>query len=365
VNRLLLTATAALWLSGCALAPGMQMDERAAKGRDFKVEPVTPSLVSQLVKEAPQSSAVKDPLGAEAASAWTYRVAPFDVLNVIVWEHPELTIPAGEFRSPESTGNTVGADGTVFYPYVGVVKVTGKTLPEIRALFVERLSRVIRNPQLDVRVVTFRGQKVQVTGEVLGPGAVPISDVPLRLQDAIALAKGFTPEADAANVTIARGGKVFPIDLQAFYDRGDVAQNWLLQDGDVVNVGDRRHNRVFVVGEVRVPAAKPMFRRRMSLADALTDSGWLDPIAANPARIYVIRGDFQKPRIFKLDAESADALLLATQFPLRPLDVVYVATYELTRFNRVINQILPSVTLLYETLDLPNRANATLNTTFK
>jgi polysaccharide export outer membrane protein len=363
----LAVVAAALGMSGCAIAPGIKMDEGAAeargrattKDRNFRVEPVSPATVQRLVSEAPPPAA-KDPL-ADLAKTYTYRVAPYDILNVIVWEHPELTIPAGEFRTAEATGNTVGADGTMFYPYAGTVKVGGKTLPEIRALLTEQLSRVIRNPQLDVRIASFRGQKVNVTGEVVAPGAVPITDVPLRLQDAISAVRGLTPEADPTDVTLGREGRVYRLDLQAFYERGDASQNWLLKDGDVVTVGDRRFNRVFVLGEVRQPAARPMVRRKLSLADALGDSNWLDPITANPARIYVIRGDYSAPQIFKLNAESPDALLLATAFPLKPRDVVFVSTYEVSRFNRVISQILPSVALLYQIIDLPNRADASFN----
>lgn len=351
-----------LSLSGCALAPGMKLDADAAERRareggeqDFAIEPVSPKLVQRLVSEAPFPPNRQDPLASVAAS-YQYTVAPYDVLQVTVWDHPELTIPAGEFRTPEATGNPVGADGQMFYPHVGVLHVAGKTLPEIRQLLTDRISRVIRDPQLDVRVAAFRGKRVQVSGEVTQPGAVPIIDVPVRVQDAISAARGFTAEADPSLVFLSRGGKTFALDMQAFYERGDLTQNWFLQDGDTLHVGDRRHRRVFVLGEVRQPLARPMVKGRMSLADALGDSAWLDPIAGNPAKIYVIRGSFDAPRVYHLDASSPDALLLATQFPMRPLDVVFVSTYEVARFNRVISQVLPSVSLLYQTLDLPNRA---------
>ena len=347
--------------SGCAMAPGMVLDESAAveRGRaqdkHYRVEQVTPGLIEQMARAAAPPQLTPDPLATQAAR-YTYRVAPFDVLNVIVWEHPELTIPAGEFRAPELTGSTVAADGTMFYPYVGAVPVAGKTLGEVRDLITEKLARVIRNPQVDVRIVSFRGKRAQVTGEVLQPGPVPITDIPLRVQDAIAAARGFTPDAEPSAVTVARGGQLYSLDLQAFYENGETSQNWLLQDGDVVNVGDRRQARVFVLGEVRAPAARPMIRRRLSLADALADSNWLDPVSANPARIYVFRGDLlASPRIFKLDAASPDALILATAFPLKPKDVVFVATYDLSRFNRVIGQIVPTINALWQVIDISTR----------
>jgi len=338
----------------CALAPGMRMDEGAAEARgrahtkngEYRVELITPTLLTKLAEQgARENSRIADP---DSNAPGAYTVAPYDVLQVTVWDHPELTAPTGQFRSPEENGNPVNADGTVYYPYVGVVKVAGLTLSEIRTLLTQRLSTVIAKPQLDVRIAAFRGKKVQVTGEVLAPSTMPLTDVPARVQDAMAFAKGFTPEADPGNVTLARGGKTYHLDLLALYENGDLSQNWLLKDGDVINVGDRNRNRVFVMGEVRVQQAKPMVKRKMTLAEAIGDSGGLDPIAANAGKIYVIRGDYNAPDIFHLDASSPDALLLATAFQLKPRDVVFVSTYRLTQFNRVMSQILPTVQILYD-----------------
>ena len=249
--------------------------------------------------------------------------------------------------------------------------MAGKTVEEVRQLLTEQIARAIAKPQIDVRVAAFRGKKVQVTGEVVAPSTVPINDVPMRIQDALALAKGFTPESDFSRVTLSRGGQTYELDLQALYEKGDTSQNWLLQDGDVVNVPDRSRNKVFVIGEVRAPQSRVMVRGRMSLAEALADpaggtgvsqatSGgtiinWLDPAVSNPAKIYVIRGSYGAPQIFHLDASSPDALLLAAQFPLQPRDVVFVSTYELSRFNRVMTQILPTVQAIWQTYDIINR----------
>ena len=363
--RVLCLAVSLAFLSGCFMAPGMKMNEGAAvnRGREttkddnFDVRPITPDLLKRMAVE-PSPPRAADPLAAEAI-AYEYRIAPYDVIMVTVWDHPELTTPTGQFRSPEENGNRVSAEGTVFYPYVGTVQVAGKTVSEVRKLLAERLNRVITSPQLDVRVVGFRGRRVQVTGEVLQPTTVPITDVPLRVQDAITATRGFTPEADPASVTLSRNGRTYRINLQALYENADLSQNWLLRDGDVVNVGDRSRNKVFVMGEVRQQTARVMIKGRMTLAEAIygtsqpavppeTGAGGLEPQIANVAKIYVIRGDFNEPNIFKLDASSADAMLLATGFQLKPRDVVFVATYNVTRWSRVMAQIVPTLNTLWQ-----------------
>jgi polysaccharide export outer membrane protein len=364
--RILLLA-GALCMSACAWGPGMHMDEDAfreryagkATGDDdaFEIVPIDAALLrkQQASRLQVRPAPVQDPL-AKAGAGYEYRVTAHDVLSVIVWDHPELTIPAGEFRPAEATGHPVAADGTMFYPHAGVIHVAGKALREVRELLTQRLASVIERPQLDVRVVGFRGQKVQVTGEVAAPSSIPITDVPLRVQDAISQARGATPEADLRGVTLSRGGKTFTLDLQALYEQGDASQNWLLQDGDVLNVPDRSRNKVFVLGEVRKPSSRVMVKGRMTLAEAIGDSEGFDPVSSNPAKVYVIRGSFERPSIYKLDAQSPDALLLATQFQLQPHDVVFVSAHDLTRWNRIISQIQPTVQLLWQAMDLGNRS---------
>ena len=353
-------------LPACAtLGPGTHVredtiTERSTPESPVAIEAISPALLSSQAEARAKraTSRPRDP-AAGLTGPYLYRIAPFDVLSVVVWDHPELTIPAGEFRAADLAGNVVQGDGTVFYPHVGVVEVAGKTLPEVRTLFTERLKKWVENPQLDVRVVSFRGKKVQVTGEVVAPSTVPITDVPLRVQDALAQAKGLGPNAWPRGLTLTRGNTVQRLDLQAAFTEGDVTQNWLLQDGDVLHVPSREEYKVFVLGEVRRPSSKVMAKGSMSLAEALGDSEGLDPATSNAGAVYVFRGRYEAPRVYRLDATSADALLLAVQFQLEPLDVVYVAPTKLTDWNRLVAQLLPTVQGLWQTVDLVDRANST------
>jgi polysaccharide export outer membrane protein len=150
---------------------------------------------------------------------------------------------------------------------------------------------------------------------------------------------------------------VYQLNMLAVYELGDSSQNWLLRDGDIVYVPDRRQTSVVIVmGEVKAPSLRVMNKGRMSLAEALGDNGGLDPVAADPSEIYLIRGDYDAPSIYRLDASSADAFLLAVQLPLRPRDVVYVSTSGLTRFSRVVGQILPTIQGLWYTFDVTFRS---------
>ena len=67
------------------------------------------------------------------------------------------------------------------------------------------------SPSPHVRVAAFRGRRVQVTGDVVQPSTLPITDVPLRVQDAIAQARGLGPSAWSRGVTLTRDGQVVGI----------------------------------------------------------------------------------------------------------------------------------------------------------
>lgn len=344
-------------LSGCSIIPGMHISEssltkpvlsQGQKKEDLKVTTINGQLIQQLRQREQRRSALPTAMTQETKD-YLYHIGPRDILSVTVWDHPELTIPAGEFRSAESVGHVVNSEGNIFFPHVGVIEVSGKTLDQVRDLLTARLAKYIVKPQLDVRVVSYRSQKVYVTGEFLKPGLLPITDVPMTILDAVNLAGGMTEKAAPRYASLTRNGKTYPIDIQALYQGGDISQNILLQNDDLLNLPDHFESKVFVLGEVRKPASYQMQKNGMTLADAIGDSAGFDPLTSDPSRVYVIRGELNEPKIYRLDARSPDAILLASQFSLQPRDVIYVASADIARWNRVISQILPTVQTLWQT----------------
>lgn len=291
-----------------------------------------------------------------------YRVGPRDVLTITVWGHPELTIPAGEFRSAETAGNVVGEDGNFYYPYVGVIQAAGRTVEEIREDLIQKLSRYLERVELDVRVAAYRSQRVYVVGELVQPGIQMVSDIPFNVLEAINNAGGVSPDADLRNLTLTRNDRTYSINLLSLYEGGDITQNVMLQHGDILNVPDNTFNKVFVLGEVAsaglVGAVRTrsiiMNKARMTLTEALAEGGGISQVTADAARVFVFRGGVGNSEIFHLNAKSPDAFILADRFPLQPRDVVFVDRAEGIRWNQIIAQIMPTVQLL-------NRFDGSLN----
>lgn len=282
---------------------------------------------------------------------WNYQVGVGDILDIVVWDHPELTMPAGERRTPQESGLRVQADGTFFYPYVGQITARGKTPEAIRDDLTTKLGAYIPNPQVEVRVVGYRSQAVSVTGEVNSPSRQPLTDTPLTLLDAINAAGGLTDEADARSVIIRRGGASYTVDMQAFLEEGAGSNNPVLRNGDVVSVGRLELQEAYLLGQIVKPSTINLTRENVTLTQAVTRVGGLREDQADARGIFVFRETPIGITVYQLDASNPTAFLIGTRFVILPQDVIYVTTAPLYRWNRLISSLLPTLTTV-RTADL-------------
>lgn len=305
-------------------------------------------------------------------------------------------------------GYSVQDDGTISIPDVGRVLVARKTLEEAESAVFNSLVEAGINPAFSLEISEFNSQRVSVGGAVNNPTVVPLSLSPLRLNQAVNAAGGFSlNDLDYASIRIYRDGTLYQIPVKAYYSKGSL-QNTLLVDGDSVFVDtefdldkatlyfeqqikltefrqsarstalselqfetnlrrtemeERRSNfqsrigldaverdYAYVLGEVGNQSRFALpFGRKATLADALySEATGYDNRTGDPRHVYVLRSsndpaEFSGMTAWNLDARNAANFLLATRLELRPNDVVFVAQQPVTKWNRVLTQLSPSL----------------------
>ncbi|MCD9028704.1 polysaccharide biosynthesis/export family protein [Luteimonas sp. BDR2-5] len=335
-----------LGLSGCIWSPGQHMARsggsdtgiRTVGNDQLDLIPITPKLIAMERASRVDAHALPPALADWRPSDYT--IGPGDVLYITVWDHPELTVPAGAQQQLNAAGRHVQADGNLFYPYIGTVKAAGQTPEQLRQAITTRLARYIESPQVDVSILTYASQRVWVTGAAANAATVPLTTVPLTLNDAISQS-GINPtQADLSGLRLTRDGVTYTLDLDQ-----QARDAIYLRDGDHLYIPFLDAKEVFVVGEVMQPGALDFRTGSISLSQAIGRARGLAQISASGNAVYVIRGsrdlETAPSVVYQLEAKSPAAFAVASQFELLPGDVVFVGAAGITRWNRFVTQLLP------------------------
>ena len=360
-----LAISSSIILTGCALSPGAQLDPESTGNVRFNLVNIDESSVN---REPVSRKDLAGELSSGKVSKYEYRIGAHDILGVRVWNNPDLTTNTRASSTPFGTKSTqtkdsnelvaerqqvtpegveVQSSGTFFFPFAGEVQAEGKTISEVRTLLTEKLSMYVKDPQVSVRVQEFNSQQAQIIGEVDTPRPLSITSKPLRILDAIALAGGMKESADRSEAILVTSNQRKIVNMAELLD-GDMSQNFILKNGDVLNIDTNRYRQIVIMGEVNKPVAMAYDQRGMSLNDALVAASGINQNYANATGVYILRnmGRDTVPTIYRLDMANATGLLLADRFPLEARDVVYVDTAAVSRWNRVINQILPTTSAI-------------------
>ncbi|MEW6344646.1 MAG: polysaccharide biosynthesis/export family protein [Paraburkholderia sp.] len=347
-------------LAACSAVPGQRMvqppslpvsntdDGKATGAEQIPITDITLATVQQ-EQQAIVTGDGND-LGPLFGNPGPYKIGPGDVLQITVWDHPELAAALGQPVAPSrpadaALGFLVDHEGNLQFPYVGTLHVAGDSAEQVQRKITADLGKVMVKPQVTVRVASYRASQIYIDGEVRAPGSQSINDIPMTLTEAINRAGGFAPSADQGHVVIVRDDKTYYVNVAQMLHNNQNPSKIVLQNGDLLRIEAREDYGVYVMGEVNKPATVlPMKNGRLSLGEAISQAGSLNNTTADAKELYVIRGGpGLKPQVWHLDATSPVSMLLANQFELQPKDVVYVDAGGLVRFNRVLNLLLPLV----------------------
>lgn len=339
---------ALLLLAGCASVSRTDFPTGAdAQSTDLpanvRVIPLTPDTIRQTRRAGPPSQTGHGAALPTARSTWQYNIGVGDILSIIVWDHPELTLPAGPQRNQLESGSIVNESGNIFYPYIGQVHVAGRLVSDVQRDMTARLQEYIPDPQIEVKVAAFNARKVVVTGAVKAPATLPITNIPLSLMEAITATGGLLDTADGRHVTIRRHGRTAVVDLKSFLENGRADSNPILRGGDIVNVPALAPKQAFILGKITSPGIVEIGPDGVNLTEAIARKGGLDEAQANASGVFVFRSRADGIDVFQLDAKTPLAFVLATKFSLQPDDVVYVVADPAARWNEIIAKLVPSI----------------------
>lgn len=295
---------------------------------------------------------------------------------------------------------TVQDDGAIAIANVGRVVIAGQTLEAAETELFQRFVQNQIDPAFSLEILEFKSQSVNVGGAVNAPSVLAIQFVPLYLADALTRAGGANASApEFTTVRLYRDGTLYQVPLdrlraqrvqledgdsifvdaeydyaraQAFFeeqialasfqqDRQQQALEALrtevllrrteLQDARAVfqeklELGAVARDYVYLMGELEEQGRYPLpFDQRAVLADAIASNGGIPNETGNASQIYVLRAGADEASVnaWQLNGRNAANLILATRFELRPNDIVFVAEQPITRWDRVVDQLVPSL----------------------
>lgn len=347
-------------ISGCMFSPGQHMDvnqiagDGSAESARIELITITPKFMDVQKKVSVSQEKEEEKLASIINyKPENYKIGPGDLLYITVWDHPELTAPSGAMQQPEANGRLVRPDGTLFYPYIGQIQAAGLTMEELRSNISKHLSWYIEDPQVDVSVLKFNSQKVILSGAFKELDPIYLTDVPVTLAEAISKSGIDYETADRASLTLIRGKDTYTIDIDSVNrdPESSFLHQIILKNGDNLHLKYNDSKTVTVLGEVVYPRVIPFTKSKMTLSDAIGGVGGINQEKADGDALYVIRPNQDTTsglvKIYQLRAKSPAAYMLASQFEVYPDDIVYVGSSDIVRWNKVISNILPSSSIVY------------------
>jgi len=166
--------------------------------------------------------------GTSASVDYNYHIGPSDVVNVIVWRNPELSMSV-----------PVRPDGRITTPLIDDLEAIGKTPTELARDMEKALVKYIRDPVVTIVVTNFVGpanEQVRVIGEAAKPSVLAYRK-DMTVLDVMIATGGLTDFADgnAARIfRVADGGKLYSVRLRDLLKRGDITANVVMRPGDIV-----------------------------------------------------------------------------------------------------------------------------------
>ena len=344
---------------------------------NYAVVKVTPKVIEVQARNLPRLVAFKEN---QRPRDITFGIG--DILGVTIFEAASggLFIPAEGGVRPGNfvtiPNQAVDVHGNISIPYAGSIRANGRTQVEVQDAIVAALKNRAIEPQVVVSLTEQKTSMISILGE--GRSArIPANATPERMLDVISRAgmvtTGSSTGAAGAEtwVLLERNGRraIAPFGALVY----EPANNVYVHPNDTIYLY-REPQTYLAFGAVGTQQQIPFGTWKLSLAEAISKAGGLLDVQADPAALFLYRGEARDvaeamgidcrpyegpviPVIYTINLRDPAGYFLASSFEMRNKDILYASnsfSVESTKFmtwlttiNTTIQAPITTVTSAY------------------
>ena len=270
----------------------------------------------------------------------------------------EASVRPGNFVSLPN--QNVDTKGNITVPYAGAIRAAGRTPSEVQDAIVDALRNRAIEPQAVVALIDQRTSLISVLGDVNTPNRFPANAAGEHVLDAITRAGGPKSQGYDTWVMLERGGRRATAPFGALVY--EPSNNIWAHPGDTIYL--YREPQTFLAFGAMAPTGGSFLQTggqghfefgawRISLAEAVGKAGGLNDALAEPAAVFLYRGETRAlaerlgidcsrfpgpiiPVIYNVNLRNPEGYFLATKFQMRNKDVLYVSNATSVEIAKVL-----------------------------
>lgn len=302
-----------------------------------------------------------------------YKVQSGDSVDLYIWEgSPALLFGAKSYDAEDLSVSSnklptqlVEEDGNIAVPFVGQIKVSGKTVRQIEKDILSRLNGKANNPQVMLHVSKRPSAQMTVIGDVKNSANITLTPKGERILDALAQSSGVSQNYNKIMLSLTRNGKTSSVPLETVILNPE--ENIYLNANDVL-VAMYQPWTFTVLGPAGKNQEVKLEATGLNIIEAIARIGGLNDNVANANGVFIFRFEDKKiykdyetsinqpliknsaiakaekiPVVYQLSLGEARSLFEAQNFKIKNGDVVYLSSSganELSKFLRMVGLMI-------------------------
>ena len=197
----------------------------------------------------------------------------------------------------------VKLDGTIFFPELGAISVSGLTLEEVKNKLTRLIEQAYIGVNIDISMQNLSAKKITIVGAVLTPGTYLVNPFS-TITGALAYSGGISEIGSLRDIKLIRNNKeIISFDLYELLIKGDRSKDLTIEAGDTILI-NAASNFIEINGAVRRPGIYEILKDE-TLEDIVNYAlGFTQQ--ANKSNISVSFLDLNKAEVVKKNISKLD-----------------------------------------------------------